>query len=560
MSRFLGRVDGEDNATLAALGIVPSAFGRAFIKYTDGGTHDATSWERPADAAQSAAPTSAGVAELLNLRIATLGVNCGVIGYAKGATAIGTWQAGQSDGTELATVIANAGGAFESFFWFQGHGDAVNGTSSYAQYQLALTSFFAFIASLNARNFTTYMAAIPNIDGWNWGDRKQRSEIRKAQQDWCVEHGATYLGFADLELAGDAIHERQAGARRVARHLHRAMLAETGAANDAGPRATAATRSGRDIALTIAHANGAAFVGVGTPATRCLVTRAGDPAGDATVAALALDAATPITLSANQINLKLATDPGSVPLDIWPMGVHPDANGAASGLYDDDDAEGFGIGRQLFASPTPIRTRINTPLDTNVSGLVTSYAAGRFGQGRATGEMQSPYAGLIGHPYAGLTMDLWVTPASLSTGGIKVLASQGGTLWIGVNAAHFQYQVGDSAIVSVDSQTMVLGQAHHVRLCIDPGGRSWRFYVDGALQSSGSSSPVFSISNDFTIGGHGGAAGSYHYTQGVIDEVALFNRALSKTDFTPPSTAWLGTELDLLHLWHCNGDGTDSAL
>ena len=80
------------------------------------------------------------------------------------------------------------------------------------------------------------------------------------------------------------------------------------------------------------------------------------------------------------------------------------------------------------------------------------------------------------------------------------------------------------------------------------------------LQSSGSGTPGFGISNGLTIGGHGGAAGIYTYTQGVIDEVALFNRALSKADFTPPVAPWLGTEPDLLHLWHCNGDGADSAL
>jgi hypothetical protein len=560
MSRFLGRVDGEDSATLASLGIVPSAFGRAFVKYTDGGTHEATAWERPADATQSTAPTSAGVAELLNLRIAALGVNCGVIGYAKGATAIGTWQAGQSDGIELATVIANAGGAFESFFWFQGHGDAVYGTSSYAQYQAALTSFFGFVGSLNARSFTTYMAAIPNIDGWNWGDRKQRSEIRKAQQDWCAEHSAAYLGFADLELIGDAIHERQAGARRIARHLHRAMLAETSAANDAGPRVTAAAKNGRDIMLAITHSHGATLVGLGAAATRFLVTRAGDPNGDASAAALPLDASTPITLSASQIALKLASDPGAVPLEIWPMGVHPDANGAASGIYDDDDAESLGNGRQLFASPAPVRTRISTPLETAVSGLVTGYGPGRFGQGRATGEMQSSYAGLIGHPFAGLTMEMWATPTSLSTGGIKVLAGQGLGVWIGVNDAHFQYQVGDAAIASVTSHSMTAGQSHHVRLCVDPGGRNWRFYVNGTLQSEGSGTPAFGIGYGFAIGGFGGVSGVYHYTQGVIDEVALFNRALSKADFTLPSAAWLGTEPDLLHLWHCNGDGADTAI
>ena len=551
-----------DGTTIASLGISIPANGRVLASWGGtGGAADntASSWMTVADATVgNSRANSAGVAELLNLQIAASGVNCGVIGHAVGATAISSWLPGQANHTELARVIALAGGAFEAMWWFQGHSDA-QGAALYSTYKANLATFFASMAGLSSRSFTKYLSAIPNINYVGWGIFRERMRLRKAQQDWADENGGTYLSFADIELV-DGVHQTQAGAKRIARHFHRATRPEFGlAGNDSGPLVTGVTKSGVDLTLAIdMPANASGLSSIGSPATRFQVIAA----GDVNAAAFALDGTTPITVGSSSITLKLASDPGNVALEVFPMGAQPAVNdGSLSVVYDNAsaDGDGIGVGRQLFASPAPVRTKINTPL-TSASA---TYGAAKFGNGRIGGRLDAPYTGLMTTAFTGMTLDFWVRTGASLPGSLQVFAGQLLANWVGINGSALNYAVGASGTVRSVAGVFAVNTEYHIRSVVLPGGHTALIFVNGVLVDTFSAAQHEnpSLGYVFAIGSLGGT-NTYLYTGAWIDEVAIFNKPLGTANFTPPTAPWVGNEAGLIHLWHldeASGNAADSA-
>ena len=543
---------GDPSTTIAAVGGTINPGGRVLASYTgSSNSATATNWTSVTDVANAnGVYNSAGAAELLNLMATKLGVVCGLIGHAVNATALATWLPGQPNHTELARVITLAGGAFEAFWWFQGHSDAGDAGGSavwgWHNYRAKLDTLFTDLAGRSSVPFAKYLTAIPNINSASWGDFLKREQIRRAQRDWCADNGATYIGFSDISLNADIVHQVQAGAQRIAQHVVRAMTN-----GDGGPRITAVTKSGLDLVCTVQHGAGAsALVTAGTPATRMLVTAADNAAGTA----LALDAVTPITVGASTITLKLASDPGDVPLEVWPMAAHPVADGSASGIWDNSsDGDGIALGRQLRFDAAPVLRKRSGALST--AGV--SFAAGKFGNGRSAGEMISGGPLLTDIPYSGRTLEAFVTLTALP-GASQVIAWQNGLIGLWLNGANLFYAWGTTN-ASVAHGLTADGQPHHFRLVIEPGNQRRRVLVDGNLLATNTTAiGTRTLTNPFVIGG--GGAGNFLFTSGTIDEVALWNRALTPAECAVvPSAAYTGTETGLQHLWHLNGDGVDSA-
>lgn len=536
----------HDTATsIASTGASINANGRVLASWEGGNV--AANWTAVTDAAIAAnVVNSAGAAEMLDLMVRKLGVNVGLIGNAVGATAIDAWLPGQAHHTELARVIALAGGAFEAFVWFQGHTDA-GGNMKYHTYRSKLDTLFADLAGRSSVPFAKVLTAIPNINSGSWGSFFAREQIRRAQADWCAENGGSYVPFSDTGLAGDIIHLTQAGARRAAQHFARALTA-----NDTGPVITSVTKSGLDLICAVSLPAGAtALTSAGTPASRMLVMTRDNVAGTA----LALDAVTPITVGANSFTLKLASDPGDVPLEVWPMAVHAVADGAASGLWDNsDDGDGIARGRQLRFAPAPALRRRAGALST--AGV--SFAAGKFGNGRSAGEMITGGPVLTDIPWAGRTLECWVTLNALP-GGTQVICGSNGLIGMWMNGANLFYAWSYGGYVSV-AHGMTAGNTYHLRTVQRPGNQQREIWVNGVMLGSNSDAlGGRDINQPFAIGGYGGSPGSFTFSSGVIDEVALWNRALTAAECAVvPTAPWVGNEAGMQHLWHC-ADGVDSA-
>ncbi len=544
----------HDTATIASTGAAINANSRMLASWNGGTfTNTAATWLPIVESAQgNGAANSAGAAEFLDLMVRTAGVNCGMIGHSVGASAISTWLPGQTNHTELARVLALAGGAFEAFWWFQGHSDAP--FADYAGYRANLSTLFTDLAGRSSFAFAKYLTAIPNINSASWGNFYQRTVIRKAMEDWCAANSGISLPMSDVGLVSDIVHQTQAGARRIAQHAHRAMRPAMvpGAASDAGPAITSVSKSGLDLTCAVSLPSGAsALASSGSPAGRMLVMAAGDVNG----AALALDGVTPITVNASSIVLKLASDPGDVPLEVWPMAVHPVQDGMASGVWDNsNDGDGISLGRQLrFASAPVLRKRTGV-----LSTAGVSFAAGVFGQGRSAGEMISGGPLMGRTAWEGRVLEARVTLASLP-GANQVIASSSGVIGFWINGANITLAWSNSGSVTI-AHGMTPGSSYHLRLELDPFNQVRRFYRNGVLINTDTSAEgSYTTTNPFAIGGHGGVPGSFTFTSGVIDEVALWNRTLnSGAGFTPPAAAYAGTEAGLMHLWHCDGNGADS--
>lgn len=541
----------DTGTSIASTGAAINPNGRALFSWTNGTPYAAANWTEVTDAANSTGVVnSAGAAELLDLLVRKLGINVGLIGNAVGATSITRWLPGQAAHTELARVITLAGGAFETFIWFQGHSDAATGMA-YHTYKGHLSTLFTDLAGRSSVPFAKYLSAIPNINSASWGNFGQRAVIRRAQRDWCIDNNGFYVPFSDVSLSADAVHLRQTGSRQASQHFARAMTA-----GDAGPVLISVVKSGVELLCTVQHGSGGTgLVAVGSPATRMLVMNTNNSAGTA----LTLDAVAPLTVTgADTFTIKLASDPGDVPLEVWPMAVHPVADGSASGLWDNsDDGDGIARGRQLRFGSVPVLRKRTGVLST--AGV--SFGAGKFGQGRSGGEMISGGPLLTDIPYAGRTLEAWASVNTLPSAA-RVIASSSGVMGMWLTASgQMTVAWSNTGSTSFAHGLTADGLFHHFRWVIEPGNALRRLYIDGVLKHTSTSAiGTRNLVNPFAIGGHGGAPGTYTYNVGTIDEVAIFDRALSAAECAiVPTAPYTGLEANLMYLWQAETSGADSA-
>ena len=119
---------------------------------------------------------------------------------------------------------------------------------------------------------------------------------------------------------------------------------------------------------------------------------------------------------------------------------------------------------------------------------------------------------------------------AIDSGG-NLAFTRGGVVWSG---SKWYFSMGNGSAASYDNTThscsaILDGDWHHVVKTVD--GTSQKIYVDGSLNASWTSSVAAGTAgaHNIDIGSWGGL---YYFTDGLIDEVALLNSALSASDVT----------------------------
>jgi hypothetical protein len=82
-----------------------------------------------------------------------------------------------------------------------------------------------------------------------------------------------------------------------------------------------------------------------------------------------------------------------------------------------------------------------------------------------------------------------------------------------------------------DTNSLTVGTWHHVAATVSSG--TVQFYIDGVAKSSSSGLTITGDTNDMSIG----ATPGYNYFSGKIDEVAVFNTALTQPNITSLATS-----------------------
>ena len=156
-----------------------------------------------------------------------------------------------------------------------------------------------------------------------------------------------------------------------------------------------------------------------------------------------------------------------------------------------------------------------------------------------------------------------------STGGsVNICAAQSKSdntaiyWWLGAYSGNAHLEITDSGGTQHDlaTSTAITNSAWHHLALVDNGSGTTTLYVDGvsggtlsySLQRlTGSTAPFY-----VRTGCNGGSCFSF---SGSVDEVAVFNYAKYTGTFTPPSSAYTGSESGLLSLYHLDSSGADSA-
>jgi hypothetical protein len=331
-----------DPATLASLGVVPSAYGVAFAAWNGNATLPA--WAIPAD---GGAYRSSFAAEFLRRVVAITGVNAALVGYAVNGTTIATWQPGQPNDTALRAILTAAGGKFAAFIWCQGHQDAKAGANG-AVHLAALQQIIGSLAAAYSGPFRRILCSIPAIGAAAAVkfDAGAVAIIRAAHLQYLgLDPLASYVAGLDVALSADGIHPSQRGNIGFADHFYRAFMAVIGgnAAGDTGPRLTGATRapSSARIVLSVLPPVPLTASG-GSAATQFQVFPAGQTSGALPISAVDLS-------QAGSVAITLAATPSdNQALDVWYRLPWDSSAAVAAGIYDaDTDVDGLATGRQL---------------------------------------------------------------------------------------------------------------------------------------------------------------------------------------------------------------------
>ena len=201
-------------------------------------------------------------------------------------------------------------------------------------------------------------------------------------------------------------------------------------------------------------------------------------------------------------------------------------------------------------------TLTNATFDTTGEKFGTAALSGGYGV--------APGGLITGFPF---TIETWFKRGS-NPPSLEVIMGQSGTGFMGMTASgaiEMELGNGSGATPAVTSPgTFADGNWHHAALTVTAS--TFTAFVDGAVIGTGTTPPMASFTPSgappngigmLAIGNHGGSL-QFQFG-GETDEAAVWNTARYTAAFTPPTTAYAGTETGLLALYHLDSNGTDSA-
>jgi hypothetical protein len=580
--RFLGRAVG-DVGTYASNSLTANAFTRALISYDDGGgggykpTVATMPWQLPGDMTDNTGPSSTGIGEFLNRMVGMLGINCGAIGYGQGGVSIDTFiqpVTGSNNWTILASILARAGGAFEGFFWGQGHTDSAMGCP-WGGYYDKLTYLFGTITAANSRSYFKRLWDIPCIGNNNWGTSWEYLQIRKAVDQWCADNSAVKVHMYDFAQP-DAIHETQTGAITMARHMYRSTRAAYGQSSGIGPvPVSISCTAASTYVVTFSDVGQTDLVITGTLKNRMRLL----PTGKYTNSQAANDncytISTVTKLSKTQIQFTTSVDPGQT-TDFYlyyPGDGVTDAT--VDNLYDDVNPDGLAHGRMVAANSTPLTCAgsggsANAPSVVvantspyNMTATSATYGTGATGFGQ---EITGGYAQIsttFGGPnFPSFTAECKFTcPPAFAATQVLLTGLPGGD-WLGINTAgHLTsgHILGD--LGTQGSTLLVAGHRYHTALVAGPTG--YRVYLTDITAAGSGTRDLNDPTAAFTWrtgAGHGFGVrclngGSFALSGGAVDEFAIWRgEKYTGSTYTTPTSPYVGNETDLIALWHFDND------
>ncbi|MBI3446546.1 MAG: hypothetical protein HY055_14610, partial [Magnetospirillum sp.] len=128
-----------------------------------------------------------------------------------------------------------------------------------------------------------------------------------------------------------------------------------------------------------------------------------------------------------------------------------------------------------------------------------------------------------------VTIEAWINPTSTANNQILMKGEYGYA--IGLNGGHIEYWVDGSQSNTIKSTGTVSTNAWtHIAVVVDKNANTTSFYIDGVLSNTINSAVINNNSGPLYIGQQ--TSGAYNTFAGQIDEVRLWNKALSGAEVT----------------------------
>jgi lysophospholipase L1-like esterase len=191
------------------------------------------------------------------------------------------------------------------------------------------------------------------------------------------------------------------------------------------------------------------------------------------------------------------------------------------------------------------------------------FGAGKFNTA-LTGVDDSDYVSLPS-PVLGFsagsswTVECWVKTTFSAGTSVFIGSSSSSDLWLGMNPSNtfyvFMNGFNSGAPFAFTPTTAINdGAWHHVALVMT-SGTTINLFVDGTKTTTAQSGTAPTIAAGGCIGRLCVSGFSW---RGAIDEVAMWSVAKYTSSFAPPSSPYVGTEANLLDLYHLDGNANDS--
>jgi hypothetical protein len=350
--------------SLAVDMITPSPYSAMFAAYAGEGAADVNNpptWAVPAD---GTVYNSASGVMLMNDLIPLCHCNVGIVGYAVGSSPEADWlpnaqTSSASPFPHLATffnILSGGVTGLDAIIWRQGHADAKLGTPQ-SVYARNLNTIIGAIDRAYPGAVHVY-STIPSLCSYSPATLQTVMAIRAAaKQVASADLRGEYVDALDAVPLLGCVHPSQAAGAADAVDYYRAVSKLWGFLpySDVGPVISGSpyilSASPTVIHIPVTQNGGTALVGTGTPSSQFQVCLTTDPT---CASPLAYNSGTPITLTANEIDLNLASSPPlGTPFYLY-YRPYPDSTTAQNSTIRDNytDSDGITYGRQLVDPAT----------------------------------------------------------------------------------------------------------------------------------------------------------------------------------------------------------------
>ena len=187
-------------------------------------------------------------------------------------------------------------------------------------------------------------------------------------------------------------------------------------------------------------------------------------------------------------------------------------------------------------------------------------AAAKFGSGALSGGFGLAASGLVSStPFA---FEGWVK-ISAAPGATKVALGNSAQFgWLGCDSSGKAqgFIGGSTGYRGFSGPSIIDGAWHHLAISTDGTFANTHMYVDGvaATQNATTGSTVIPAAGQFGVNADGNSGGSLNWP-GEVDEAAVWSTNRYNAAFTPPTSAYTGSETGLVALYHLDSNGTDSS-